>query len=227
MLTTRNISLPSLNIRAVEIINKKISSHMKRTLVEIKNNVVCVEITNLKSVNIEAYKELNKHSGFNITDNSIIFQRLTQALKNEKYSTKNKIFSKFDFNTIGLRAQNKKKKSVEQLLSRMEVLRVSSSKFENFFDGLGKKEFNRLLLEDCKHLLSLLLKTNLRLTELLDLNETNIKYHYKWVLSLIKIKKYKLALQEAQKLFEFDELNPEYYNLYANILKYLRMWDES
>jgi hypothetical protein len=33
MLTTRNISLPSLNKRDVKIINKKISSHMKRTLV--------------------------------------------------------------------------------------------------------------------------------------------------------------------------------------------------
>ena len=33
MLTTRNISLSFLNKRAVEIINKKISSHMKRTLV--------------------------------------------------------------------------------------------------------------------------------------------------------------------------------------------------
>ena len=34
MLTTRNISLPSLNKRDVKIINKKISSHMKRTLTE-------------------------------------------------------------------------------------------------------------------------------------------------------------------------------------------------
>jgi len=33
MLTTRNISLPFLNKRAIEIINKKISSHMKRTLI--------------------------------------------------------------------------------------------------------------------------------------------------------------------------------------------------
>ena len=36
MLTTRNISLSFLNKRAVEIINKKISSHMKRTSLNLR-----------------------------------------------------------------------------------------------------------------------------------------------------------------------------------------------
>jgi len=57
MLTTRNISLSFLNKRAVEIINKKISSHMKRTLIKLKNyKSIQVEISTqseIKSSEIE------------------------------------------------------------------------------------------------------------------------------------------------------------------------------
>jgi tetratricopeptide (TPR) repeat protein len=124
-----------------------------------ESDSICINILHARKANLgdEALNELLKHSGFNVTHNTMLFQRLPQVFRygNPK---RNKIFNQFDFKVIGLRAQNKTPKGIEQLLRRINELNVDKFKYRNFFEGLGKQECKRLFHDGCKDLLSTLKK---------------------------------------------------------------------
>ena len=120
---------------------------------------ICINILHARKVNLdnEVFNEFLKHSGFSILDNTMLFQKIPHIF--ERSSPKlNEIFNQFDFKVIGLKAQDKTLKGVEQLLLRMNTLHIDKYKYQNFFKGLGKQECKRLFKNGCKNLLSTLKK---------------------------------------------------------------------
>lgn len=136
------------------IIKNKLEPYITRESDSIKLNVYDIKNENFDK---EILDKILIYSGFNITNTTMLFQRLPQIFKGEKIKL-DRVLGQFDFKIIGLRARGKKPKGVEQLFRRMSQLHLNKEQYIEFAEGLGKDECRRLLKDGCNHLLPIIKK---------------------------------------------------------------------
>lgn len=147
------------------------------SVAKINDNFVIIDINDIPVKNRSvmshaALLEIYLHSGFNTTDLTMIFQISLQIFPH--IDARRKFFSEFSLSSIGMRSRRKKPKSIEQLLRRLNQLRLEVGSYREFVAGLGRDECKRLADEGSINLKSLILRCEYSPNELAEMDMTYI-----------------------------------------------------
>ena len=115
------------------------------------NDGIRINISDLSDIQTsdlvsEVINEILKRTGFNTTDLTMLFQRLNQIFE-RKDPMREKVLDQFDLRVIGLKIRGKTTKTFDQLLRRLNDLKLNDNKYGQFIEGFGMDECRRLLHE--------------------------------------------------------------------------------